>query len=561
MGKKGRPSIGQKQANHLLQQTRPDPQRLYEGVRKDYEQAARNLAAHPDSVGDALALSILGPRTAGDLAFALDPTSGFIAGEELIAESSRYRDLPNNFGRLGNRILIKTSNVEYRNFTDEHIIVDEYVYDSFDDEDEVEPNQYYIVPDSYCYDSTNATRGASKPYGLLDMRRVTWKDDSPKSIRKIETETDYTSWGGNVAYYKFVTVTEIIFLDGPIGLPEYNPIVLYDGDFDLISVEQAANLYDLISKVTVDRRVWNPWYQLAELRDLPKLVHQISDIKNVLLRLSTSVSEGSLATRVKRAAKNSLSTLDKDLANQYLGYKFGFESTYQAAMQALTLPTKTAKKLNYLLKRIGKPKTGRASSGYKEIPRVDEPALTLNLPDWVDASDIALIPQSMGIEHKLVACQQLQFPLSVVPEVNSVKLLNLLGLTPTIKDVYDIIPWTWLVDWYSDLGDYIGALSALSSSNALISYGFMTTILDQSYIWTGSLKVTNQDTVRLSDGTETVTESVTSYPFSLTLQAHLHVRRRVTDLPGVDSIDGVSTTWSDYQWSIIQSLLTKYGPK
>jgi hypothetical protein len=254
---------------------------------------------------------------------------------------------------------------------------------------------------------------------------------------------------------------------------------------------------------------------------------------------------------------NRLSKLDKDLASQYLGYKFGFESLYQATVQALGLPDKLTKKINYLLRKVGKPTTGRVRR-VLETPRPTEPpALVANLPDLFEVEGLEAFPQTIQLEHRLVVNQTLRFPEIKQPGFQLSKFLKLVGLQPSVKDLYDLIPYTWLLDWFSDLGRYIGAISALASTDCFISYGFMTTVCDQTVLYQPTISVTNSTTTIHFDGSEETQEDIVRYPCYLEFTSNTHHRVRATSLNGVRNTDSFSNGWSDFQLSILYSLFTQ----
>lgn len=50
---------------------------------------------------------------------------------------------------------------------------------------------------------------------------------------------------------------------------------------------------------------------------------------------------------------------------------------------------------------------------------------------------------------------------------------HLLGLELTPKDVWDLAPWSWLVDWRYNVGDNIKNASLLASDGLVIKYGYL----------------------------------------------------------------------------------------
>jgi len=50
---------------------------------------------------------------------------------------------------------------------------------------------------------------------------------------------------------------------------------------------------------------------------------------------------------------------------------------------------------------------------------------------------------------------------------------KLLGLRLTPKLVWDLAPWTWAIDWFSNTGDVINNISRLGSDGLLMQYGYI----------------------------------------------------------------------------------------
>jgi hypothetical protein len=94
----------------------------------------------------------------------------------------------------------------------------------------------------------------------------------------------------------------------------------------------------------------------------------------------------------------------------------------------------------------------------------------------------------------------------------------LFGLTPTPKLLWDVIPWTWLIGWCSNIGDVLANIS----SNAVDSL-----VADHAYITGKFTRATNRtvfgggfqpggiykDIVCSSTVTEQVLERVTASPY------------------------------------------------
>jgi hypothetical protein len=49
----------------------------------------------------------------------------------------------------------------------------------------------------------------------------------------------------------------------------------------------------------------------------------------------------------------------------------------------------------------------------------------------------------------------------------------LFGLNPTPKLLWDILPWSWLVDWFGNIGDVLDNISANAAENLIMEYGYL----------------------------------------------------------------------------------------
>jgi len=60
---------------------------------------------------------------------------------------------------------------------------------------------------------------------------------------------------------------------------------------------------------------------------------------------------------------------------------------------------------------------------------------------------------------------------------------KLLGLSLTPETLWNIAPWSWAVDWFSNTGDVISNLSDWASDGLVMHYGYMMekTIVKDTY--------------------------------------------------------------------------------
>lgn len=60
---------------------------------------------------------------------------------------------------------------------------------------------------------------------------------------------------------------------------------------------------------------------------------------------------------------------------------------------------------------------------------------------------------------------------------------KVLGLKVTLETLWEISPWTWLVDWFVNIGDIIAVNNALASDSLVLRYGYLTrkTTVERTY--------------------------------------------------------------------------------
>jgi hypothetical protein len=100
---------------------------------------------------------------------------------------------------------------------------------------------------------------------------------------------------------------------------------------------------------------------------------------------------------------------------------------------------------------------------------------------------------------------------------------ELLGLEITPAVLWELTPWTWLLDWASNLGSVASNISLLDWSNVLLDYAYLTFVVktESSVTWKGPTVISPQLTVShgfITKGfttVEKVREQASPYGFSV----------------------------------------------
>lgn len=87
-------------------------------------------------------------------------------------------------------------------------------------------------------------------------------------------------------------------------------------------------------------------------------------------------------------------------------------------------------------------------------------------------------------------CYQYTLP----PEGSNLRRISELdaiyGVRPSAATVYNLAPWSWCLDWFTNTGDVVHNLSAFSQDGLLLKYGYIMcrTRHVKSYTWTGTVQ-------------------------------------------------------------------------
>jgi len=344
----------------------------------------------------------------------------------------------------------------------------------------------------------------------------------------------------------------------------------------------------LLDSCLPEHKVYDFTYQIAELKDLAFTVKTSLEVwlafertvgTNIFQSLRLSARNWRSPELLKLYASmlghrtgfnfDVLVELDQLASNAYLTFKFGWASMVQAVSQLLPTPAKISKRVNYLIDRIGKDTSFHGIKKYREKV-TSFPTFTGNLTHFESYDTNPTHPPFDGFREIEVRCQanvRIEFPKMSLPKLRTYLFLkqfgvNLvdsgLGVELTPSQIYNLIPWTWMLDWFSGLGDYVRLMDTITADRSLVNYGFMT-YREISHIhadWNGHFVgtwSTNFD--GSSSGVHTV---ITNKNHSGRLLLKYQLRKALAEVASVKTYWDLTKLGSS-QKAIIGALLAKYG--
>jgi hypothetical protein len=315
---------------------------------------------------------------------------------------------------------------------------------------------------------------------------------------------------------------------------------------------------NLLARTLPSSRRLTIFRSVAELKDLPR---SVVSLQQAVRLFSQSIRH--LPKDVVRIIYSA--TASKQVPAQYLSYWFGWRLLYNDAVNMLFRPKLIAKEVNYLLQRRGKPTTFRTIT--KELGSVTttpgwdygSPNTLLALNETLPASNATVTSHTREHELRLVLNATFDFPHVGVPALKNQLFLEKIGLSPSASDLYNLIPWTWLLDWFTGLGNYIDLVDTINRADDLYNWGFLTGITHGKI---ETVRTSYTDSTHTNDfqGVQTTVVTRNNFRHSSVLEYHTQVRKDIVNAYDVKSTTDPSSL-TVFQQSIIGAIIASYRGK
>lgn len=314
---------------------------------------------------------------------------------------------------------------------------------------------------------------------------------------------------------------------------------------DQVIAKQALGL---LNGCFSQRRTYSLFRSAAELKDLPYTLRETCKAMSSLYHAAERLAR-------QRYPNVKLKGFHKRVANQYLNEKFGWEATIKDVMGLMVSPEKIAKRVNYLLLRNGQDTSYR--SGFRYTEPIASPPTFAYSPLQNEAQVSLSTSAFRQVELRCMINCNVRLPQIEVPKLRRDLTRKFWGVDPSPVDLYNLVPWTWLIDWFTGIGDYVEAFDNLNNDRSIINFGLLT------YLSRGEIKTNFVG--RVTSSWSTTSQSVNVSGSSTADAAHTStLLYRYRKRKNITEAYHVKPTWnlpsfSGFQAAILGALLAKYS--
>lgn len=536
-----------------------DPHKLYE-YRLDT--AIKNSSGLESFVYKIMPLSVI-----KSLAFAIDPTAPYKVSSSPITPANRTRI------RAMASVLQQGTFLRYRTWTSNSQDTN-YRGVSFCGSPYVVPlgatelvgsDPFHIqgtLPDR-CKDTTKRTRNFGSDRGTLELfkgyinsparvirRRTDWNEIFTSTFTN---EPSCSLVGGTYPRRRWGTEefrSEFRPFGATLSLSAFNQ--LRDGEINFAKALCQKHAVAMLKSVEPMMRDYTLFRNLVELRDVPRSVRQLQQTATDLRKLFLSLSH---SPKTRKVVFN-LRGLAKDVPNEYLSYHFGWKQLWKDLNDLLELPEKASKKINFLMSRSGKPTTLRAKRVFPSVTGTGVSGF-----EYRQTADDYLLETNSRIEResevRIAINRTWDFPPINSVEFNKRVYAQRTGIQPRITDVYNLIPWTWLLDWFTGLDNYIDLIETINAKDSgIVNWGMITCKTTGKLITDFQSQSTSYRTLRIDNGPIQEEQYFSKNRHQSQFVFECQTRSDVATILDV-KLTSVPSTLTTYQMSILGALLAQ----
>jgi hypothetical protein len=407
-------------------------------------------------------------------------------------------------------------------------------------------------------DTTSRTRLVGSEQGTMRFFK-SYINSPPREIRTLSSNRDLYNaiTGPGCAAAGGTATTDHIGWSEQVQRFYPTAATFGQSGLDNLRIQEYAYLDSLISKNAVSMfKEWSPnkrsstlFRNIVELRDIPRSIASLRSTLGDLRSLYTSLSSGTLQKVVFDLKRTS-----KHIPDEYLSFHFGWKQTYKDLMDLLALPEALSKKYSFLIKRAGKPTTFRIKRNFPSRLSVGLPSFSYGETS-LEYGILTETTLERETEVRLVINANFDFPPLNIISFRSGSYLDRIGLAPRPTDLYNLTPWTWLIDWFTGLGSYVELIDNMARDDSLINWGMITAKTDGKLITRRTSKADSVHNFWIDNVAQPVQKITVPYSHSSILNFECEIRKDAAAALSVKTTAG--PILNAYQQSILGAILAQ----
>lgn len=519
-----------------------DPRYFYEYASSKRQREATGL--------EGIIYKFIPASVIGSLAFAIDPFQQFKTATGRVSPVTRTRErsvssiLSSGRAQINERLTYVDA---YRFGQLPHQFVDEYFHN---DHWQIDQSAQPALED-ISKDTTRATRVVGSDNGeFSEFRVIELSSPSRRVFERFSQRIFYPPGGdGSPYYYHEVNIHQGWTVGPAASISKFLYEQLRTNEWDRSLAEMQSKSLAIFKGILPSKRNYTLFRNLVELRDLPRGVIQLRDTLRNLRQLALDLNiPKALLERI-----HSFKISASDVPKEFLSYSFGWAQTYRDARDLLLTPTRIGKKIDFLIRRNGKATTYRSERKFSTTETLPSGFSYLGF-SW-ETEPILDTVLSRDVVLKMVVNANFEFPGIDLPTFRNQQWKRYIGAYPTPTDFYNLIPWTWLVDWFTGLGDYVEVIDTINSNNDLINWGVFTSKVDGTLATSMVSKSSSTDITGVAgQGPGQEVKTTWSNSHKSTLRYSSTLRRDIGTLFNVRATTDISSL-TLYQQSILGALI------
>lgn len=333
-----------------------------------------------------------------------------------------------------------------------------------------------------------------------------------------------------------------------LPLTTYNALVASETAYSKALCQK--NAIPMLKGIGPFNRDYTLFRNLVELRDIPRSVLSLKDTLGNLRKLYASLSSSPHLRKIIFDLKKT----SKDIPNEYLSFHFGWKQTYKDINDLLEAPTKMTKKINFLIARSGKPTTFRSVRKF-ESAESDVSGFEYDISGLEYGYPFSKSRLERSSEVRLVMNAIFDFPGANVPVFKRGDFLLRMGAVPRVTDLYNLVPWTWLVDWFTGFGNYLELIENINHDQSIVNWGMITCVTKGRLVTDFHSKSDTVTSVYTNPGSIVTTEVSHNYHTSV-CDYTCETRSDVATILDV-KLTSVPSSLTAFQKSILGALLAQ----